>query len=128
MTRSILIIILFFAIELSSCKKRSEPAGIMINIQNNTSFRLDSVKLFYDTSNHDYGTILSSKKTEFFFFESMPDGPAASADSATKKIFAGHLIPPNSYPLPMLESGKYTLQIFPDSTLFYHYGAKFIRN
>jgi hypothetical protein len=62
------------------------------------------------------------------FFKSMPDGPAATADSANKKIIAGHLIPPNSYPTPMLTNGKYTLQIFPDSTLFYLYGASFIKN
>ena len=122
-----LIVIVFFVIALNSCKK-SEPTGVMINVQNNTSFTLDSVKLVYDTSNYDYGEIFPGKNTEYIFFKSMPDGPAATADSAAKKIFAGHLIPPNSNPLPMLASGKYTLQIFPDSTLFYHYGAKFIKN
>lgn len=125
MTR--LIVIVFFVIALNSCKK-NEPTGVMINVENNTSFTLDSVKLVYDTSNYNYGTILPVKNTEYIFFKSMPDGPAASADSAKKKIFAGHLIPPNSYPFPMLANGKYTLQIFPDPTLFYLYGAKFIKN
>lgn len=100
----------------------------MINVENITGFTLESVKLFYDTSKYDYGTILPAKNTEYIFFKSIPDGPAATADSANKKIFAGHIIPPNSYQLPMLASGKYTLQIFPDSTLFYLYGAKFIKN
>lgn len=112
---------------LSACKK-SEPFGVMINVENQTSFTLDSVKLFYDTSNYNYGTILPGRSTQYIFFKSMPDGPAATADSTNKKIFAGHLIPPNSYPLPMLANGKYTLEIFPDSTLFYLYGAKFIKN
>jgi len=125
MTRFILIIVFVFI--LSACKKGALP-GVMINVENNTSFTLDSVKLVYDTSNYDYGEIFPGKNTEYIFFKSMPDGPAATADSAAKKIFAGHLIPPNSNPLPMLASGKYTLQIFPDSTLFYHYGAKFIKN
>lgn len=112
---------------LSACKK-SEPFGVMINVENQTSFTLDSVKLFYDTSNYNYGTILPGRSTQYILFKSMPDGPAATADSINKKIFAGHLIPPNSYPLPMLANGKYTLEIFPDSTLFYLYGAKFIKN
>ena len=125
MTR--LIIIIFLVVALNSCKK-NEPTGVMIRVENNTNFRLDSVRLVYDSSNYNYGTILPGKNTEYSFFKFMPDGPAASADSAEKDIFAGHLIPPNSYPLPMLADGKYTLQIFPDSTLFYLYGAKFIKN
>ncbi len=125
MTR--LNIIFLFLIALTSCKK-SEPTGVMIRIENNTSFTLDSVKLVYDTTNYNFGTILSGSATGYVFFKSMPDGPAARADLANKKILAGHFIPPNSYPTPTLANGKYTLQIFPDSTLFYLYGAKFIKN
>ena len=125
MTRFIFIYVLVIA--LGSCKK-SEPNGVMINVENITSFALDSVKLFYDTTNYNYGTILPHKATGYIFFKSMPDAPAAIAYSGNKKILAGRLIPPNSYPYPILANGKYTLQIFPDSTLFYFYNAKFIRN
>ncbi len=121
------IIICFFIIPSFSCKKNA-PAGVMISIQNNTGFTLDSVKLVYDTTNYNFGTIHPNQTTQYVYFKSIPDGPAAMADSANKKIIAGHFIPPNSYPTPMLINGKYTLQIFPDSTLFYHYGAKFIKN
>ena len=122
-----LIIILIILIALNSCKK-SAPAGVMISIENNTSFTLDSVKLVYDTSNHNYGTILPGKITGYIFFKYMPDGEAAMADSANKLLFAGHLIPPNTHPLPLLVNGKYMLQIFPDSTSAYRYGAKYIKN
>ncbi len=125
MARLIVIIVLIAG--LYSCKKNEAP-GVMISIANNTSFTLDSVKLVYDFSNYNYGTILPGQHTEYVLFKSMPDGAAVTADSAMIKIFAGHLIPPNSNPLPMLASGKYTLQIFPDSTLFYRYGAEFIKN
>lgn len=125
MTRFILIC--FFVIASFGCKK-NVPAGVMISIENNTSFTFDSVRLFYDTTNYNYGTILPNQTTQYVFFKSMPDGPAVKADSANKKIMAGRLIPNNSYPNPMLANGKYTLQIFPDSALFYHYNAKFIRN
>lgn len=125
MTR--LILISFFTITLFSCKKNVE-SGVMIRIENSTSFTLDSVKLVYDTSNYNFGNILPGNVTEYVFFKTLPDAPAATADSANKKIIAGHFIPPNSYPTSMLPNGKYTLQIFPDSTLFYHYNAKFIIN
>ena len=61
------IFIFFFVIALSSCKK-SEPTGVRISIENNTSFALDSVKLVYDTTNYNYGTILPGKATEYIFF------------------------------------------------------------
>ncbi len=121
------IIICCFVIVSFSCKKNA-PTGVMISIENNTGFTLDNVKLVYDTTDHNYGTILPNQTTQYVFFKSLPDAPAARADSANKKIMAGHFIPPNSYPTPMLANGKYTLQIFPNSVLFYHYDAKFIKN
>ncbi|HEY5405992.1 MAG TPA: hypothetical protein VIJ92_02855 [Ginsengibacter sp.] len=125
MTR--LNIIFLFLIALASCKK-SEPAGVMIRIENNTNFTIDSVKLLYDTTNYNYGTILSNQTTAYVYFKSMPEIPAAMADSANKRILAGQLVPPDAYYNANLANGKYTLQIFPDSTLFYLYGAKFIKN
>ena len=122
-----IIFISLFVTAFCSCKK-NEPSGVMIRIENNTNFTLDSAKLVYDTTNYNYGTILPRQATEYIFFNSMPDAPAARADSANIKIIAGRFLPPNSYPTPILASGKYTLQIFPDSNLFYHYNARFIKN
>jgi hypothetical protein len=125
MIRYILICLLLIAL---GCCKKSEPSGVMISIENSTSFTLDSVKLVYDTTNYNYGTILPGKATGYIFFKMMPEAPAAVAVSGNKKILTGHFFPPNSYPYPNLPNGKYTLQIFPDSTLFYLYNAKFIKN
>lgn len=119
-----------FAITFSACKK-SEPNGVMISIENNTSFTLDSVQLVFDPSHYNFGTILSGKATGYMFFKSMVLVPAVTADSANKKIFAGQMFPPppfNSTPYVDLANGKYTLEMFPDTTLFYHYQAKFIKN
>jgi hypothetical protein len=121
------IIICFFIIASFGCKKNA-PTGIMIRIENNTSIALDSVVLVYDTTDYNYGTILPNQTTQYVDFKSMPNGPAAIADTANTKILTGHLIPPNTIPIPMLAIGKYTLQIFPDSTFLYHYDAKFIRD
>jgi len=78
MTR--LILIAFLIITLGSCKK-NEPEGVTISIENLTSFTLDSVRLLYDATNYNYGTILPGKATAFIFFKSMPEIPAAMFDS-----------------------------------------------
>lgn len=120
------LFILFLLIAQVSCKK-SETDGVMISIENNTGFTLDSVKLFYDTTNYNYGTILPGKTSALVFFKSMSDAPAIKADSMNNELLAGYLIPPNSYSNTNLANGKYVLQIFPDSRLFYRYGAKYIK-
>ena len=120
-------IICFFVTASFSCRKNT-PSGVTIRIENSTSFILDSVILYYDTSNYNYGTIMPNQTTQYVYFNSMPNGPAAMADTVNTKILIGHLIPPNTIPTPMLASGKYTLQMFPDSTFLYHYDAKFIRD
>jgi hypothetical protein len=125
MARYVLIYVLVIA--LVSCKK-SEPDGVMINVENFTSSTLDSVKLFYDTSNYNYGTVLPGKTTAYIFFKNISETPVAIVILGNKKILAGRLMPPNTYNYPTLTNGKYTLQIFPDSTLFYFYNAKFIKN
>jgi hypothetical protein len=112
---------------LLGCKK-SETNGVMIRVENRTRFTLDSVRLAYDITKHNYGQILPGKVTTYIFFEALPNTPAALADSAGKTIFAGLLIAPNSYPTSMLVNGKYTLSIFPDPTLFSHYNANFTRD
>ncbi|HLK29291.1 MAG TPA: hypothetical protein VKT28_11990 [Puia sp.] len=120
-------IICFLGIASLGCKKDTATA-VMIRIENSTGFALENVKLYYDTTNYNFGTILPTQSTPYFFYKSMPDGAAITADSANKEIFAGHFIPPNSYPIPLLANGKYTLQIFPDSTSLYRYNARFIKN
>lgn len=108
------------------CKK-NEQNGVMIRVENLAGFTLDRVRLLYDPGNNDYGSILPGKTTGYIFFESMPNAPAATADSAGVAILAGRLIP-NSYDNPGLAFGKYTLQIFPDNTLPSRYNANYLKN
>ncbi len=109
------------------CRKNMQ-SGVTIRIENSTNFTLDSVMLYYDTTNYNYGTIMPNQTSQYVYFKSMPNGAAAMADTANTRILTGHLIPPNTIPIPILANGKYTLQIFPDSAFLYHYDAKFIRD
>ncbi len=121
----ILIAVVVFT--LVSCKK-SEPGGVMVRIENSTTYTLDSLKLRYDTSNYNYGTILSGNISSYHLFKTMSDDPAVLGKSGNNIFIAGPIIPPNSYPNSTLSNGKYTLKIFPDSSLFYGYNAKFIKD
>lgn len=123
-------IFLFGALVLTmmSCQKSKYEGGILIRIENATSITLDSVRLRYDTSYYNFGTLEPENVTKYQIFKSMPDDPSALAKTGNNTFMAGPVIPPNSYPIPMLSSGKYTLKIFPDSALFFGFNASFIKN
>lgn len=123
-------IILFVVLVLTmiSCKKRESETGVMIRIDNSTSIVLDSLKLRYDTSNYNYGTLEPDSVTGYHFFKSMPDDPSALGKTGNNIFMAGPIIPPNSYNIPMLSPGKYTLKIFPDSALSFGFNAKYLKD
>lgn len=123
-------IILFGVLVLTmmSCKKREDEAGITIRIENSTSIILDSLRLRYDTSNYNYGTLEPGSVTAYHFFKSMPDDPSALAKTGNNIFMAGPIIPPNTYYISMLSSGEYTLKIFPDSALFFGFNAKYLKD
>ena len=123
-------IILFGVLVLTmmSCKKREDEAGIIIRIGNSTSMILDSLRLRYDTSNYNYGTLEPDRVTGYHFFKSMPDDPSALAKTGNNIFMAGPIIPPNTYYIPMLSPGEYTLKIFPDSALSFGFNAKYLKD
>jgi hypothetical protein len=123
-------IILFGVLVLTmmSCKKREGEAGIMIRIENSTSIILDSLRLRYDTSNYNYGTLEPDSITGYHFFKSMPDDPSALAKTGNNIFMTGPIIPPNTYYIPMLSPGEYTLKIFPDSALSFGFNAKYLKD
>ena len=123
-----IILFNFLVLTMMSCKKRENDEGVMIRIENSTSIILDSLSLLYDTSNYNYGTLEPDSGTGYHFLKSMPDDPSALDKTGNNIFMAGPVIPPNTYPIPMLSSGEYTLKIFPDSTLFFGFNAKYIKD
>lgn len=123
-------IILFGVLVLTimSCKKHEDEGGIMIRIKNSTSTMLDSLRLRYDTSNYNYGTLKPDSVSGYHFFKSMSDDPSALGKTGNNVFMAGPIIPPNTYSFPMLSPGEYTLKIFPDSALFFGFNARYIKD
>lgn len=123
-------IILFGVLVLTmmSCKKSENEEGLMIRIENSTPITLDSLRLRYDTSYYNYGTLEPDSVTGYHSFKSMPDDPSALGKTGNNIFMAGPIIPPNSYSIPMLSPGEYTLKIFPDSTLSFGFNAKYIKD
>lgn len=123
-------IILFgvLALTMMSCKKREDYGGIMIRIENSTSITLDSLRLRYDTSKYNYGTLEPESVTGYHFFKSMPDDPSALGKTGNNFFMAGPIIPPNTYSIPMLSPGEYTLKIYPDSALSFGFNARYLKD
>ena len=123
-----LFLVIFLVTIVGSGCKKDVTVGIMINIKNSSKYTLDSVKLVYDTTNFNYGTISPDETIEYHFFKSMPTDPAAIVYLNNKRLYAGPLIPPNTYSMPNLKNGKYTLQIIPDSDFVSGFNARFLKN
>jgi hypothetical protein len=126
----IFIAISLLLLGLDSCKKgKINTNGTEIRVENLSAAQFDSVSLWYETSDYNYGTLFPNFITSYHFFKSMPDDPAVKAKLGSKWIIIGPVIPPNSYP-PYLSvgNGTYTVIIFPDSSFPNGYNAKFVNN
>lgn len=132
MYTKIIFILSIWCIAAACKKNETSPSAIendvYIRIENETNITLDSVKLLYDTSNYNYGSVFTGKITTYHFFKKIPDYADASVIVNNMKIMAGLVVPPNSYPTPYLKNGNYTLQIFRDAISFSGYDARFIKN
>ena len=122
-----LLTVVFCFIIFAGCKK-DEPGGIEIRAENFTDEEIDSVMLAYDITSFDYGKINPGETTSYHFYDSMVDNAATTfVLNNNNKILAGYILidlPPGP---PHLTNGKYTLKIFPDTTLPSGYNAKFLK-
>ena len=123
----VIILITVLILTMMSCKKRVDEGGVMIRIENSTFITIDSVRLRYDVSNYNFGILKPDSISGYHFFKSMPDDPSALGKTGNNIFMAGPIIPPNTYPIPMLSAGKYMLKILPDSALFFSFNAKYIK-
>jgi hypothetical protein len=124
----IFILIITLAIAFEGCKKNESSDGVMIRIENSTSNTYDSMRLLYDTTNYNFGTIQANSFTDYHFLKSLADAPAVKAKSGNNNLIIGPIYPPNTYSYHMLANGKYTLLIFPDPGFLNGFTAKFIKD
>jgi hypothetical protein len=119
--------ILISAFIFFSCEKSTPPVPFtLLRIQNNTGFTIDSVRHSY--TDYNFGTIEPGSLTQYISFDTVVNDAGAIFVLDSQQRFAGRIFPPDIFPVPVLEPGKYTLQIFTDSTSFLIYDAELIKD
>lgn len=112
------LIVLFF-----SCKKEPNDTHLMMRIRNMSGSALS----WTFASGKEFGAIKNGAVTDYKEFENINAYPHANVVADTDIIYAGMLYC-GTPPIPMLESGKYTLEIFRDNSVSPGYlNAKYIR-
>jgi hypothetical protein len=124
----LLFFFITFLFACSSCRKNVPTARVTIRIKNTTTLTLNDVKLTYDATSYNYGSLSPNNISAYQTFNQIADDPAIEAKSGGDNFHAGPLIPPNTHPIPLLGNGKYTLEIFTDTSLFFGYNARYVKN
>jgi hypothetical protein len=119
MKKSLLILICTACIILS-CKKSSTNLTMM-RIQNNTTVNFDSVF----SNGQQFGSITAGGETQYHSFNQVVDLPSAWITIAGDSIFIGQIY--IDWPA-YLKPGKYTMQVFVDTSTFSGYGCLFIKD
>jgi hypothetical protein len=106
----------------TSCKKTSDN-GVYIRIQNNTSHTFKEVI----TNEKSFMNVDTAQATPYQFFNKAVNLPFVTIITENKDTaYAGmHYIDP---PIYYLTSGKYTLEIFEDTSAYYGYNCSYIKN
>ena len=116
---SIACIFLFIACTKNTPLKDGE---ILIRIQNSTTNNFQSLV----AAEKEFGSINAGAVTNYQSFEKVIAYPGANFVMAGDTVYAG-IGYCGTPPLPYLESGRYTLQIFYDNLLYAHYNARYIK-
>lgn len=115
-----LLILLCAACIVFSCKKNSTDLTMM-RIQNMTSVKFDSAS----SNGQQFGSISAGGETQYHSFDKVVDLPSAWLTIAGDSIFVGHIyIDFPSY----LTAGKYTMQVFVDTSTSSGYNCVFIKD
>lgn len=127
------LLLLFGTLFLLSCKKDSNllhsksgnsGGALMMRIKNSSGQLFTASQ----SAGADFGVIAYGSVTEYQSFDHIVAYPGANVTINGASIHAGYLYC-GTPPLPMLENGKYTLEIFPDDSYFPGFmNAKFIKD
>jgi hypothetical protein len=109
---------------LMSCKKEKSDTHLMMRLKNITgqSFTYSSA------ASKEFVIIPTGAATAYKSFESIAAYPGATVTIDGETKYAG-LLYCGTPPMPMLEDGKYTLEIFEDNTVAQGFlSARFIKD
>jgi hypothetical protein len=121
--KPIIVTLLVILAIITGCTKPNDTAALQLRVKNTT------VKNFNATSaaGAEFGSINAGAVTGYKNFDQIVDMPGANFISGNDTTYAGSLYC-GTPPLPYLEKGKYTLEIFADPGSYTGYNAIFIKD
>ena len=108
-----------------ACSKNTslKDGEVLIRVKNTTTENLINLK----TLDKDFGSINVGAVTDYQGFQNVMDYPNASfVTTSGDSVYAVLYYFPMG-PYPYLESGKYTLEIFDDTTTYSNYNARYLK-
>lgn len=112
-----------FAAIVTGCTKSNDTTLLQLRVRNTTAKNFTSTT----TAGAEFGSINAGAVTGYKSFEQIVAYPGANFVVVTDTTYAGSLYC-GTPPLPYLEKGKYTLEIFTDAGSYTGYNAKFIKD
>jgi hypothetical protein len=119
----IILNLFIFAAIVTGCTKPNDSSVLQLRVRNMTAKNFTSTS----TAGAEFGSINAGAVTGYKNFDQIVAYPGANFISAKDTTYAGSLYC-GTPPLPYLENGKYTLEIFADTGSYSGYNAKFIKD
>lgn len=96
----------------------------MLRVRNLTDKEFTTV----NSAQASFGAISPGAVTSYKSFESVIAYPGAAIQTGQSTLYAGLYFYCGTPPIPLLENGKYTLEIYKDASQFYGYNCRFVRD
>lgn len=119
--KTIIATLLVILAIVTGCTKPNDTAVLQLRIRNTTAKNFTSTT----TADAEFGSINAGAVTGYKNFDQIVAYPGANFISGKDTTYAGSLYC-GTPPLPYLENGKYTLEIFADAGSYTGYNSKFI--
>jgi hypothetical protein len=121
--KTIILALFITAITITACTKPKDTTTLQLRVRNTT------IKNFKSTTaaGTEFGGINAGAVTSYKVFDQIIAYPGATFITENDTTYAGSLYC-GTPPLPYLDKGKYTLEIFEDGTSYSGYNARFIKD
>lgn len=121
--KAIILVLFITVITVTACTKPNDATSLQLRVRNSTTKNFKSTA----AAGAEFGSINAGAVTGYKNFDQIVAMPGANIVVAADTTYAGSLYC-GTPPLPYLEKGKYTLEIFEDAASYSGYNAKFIKD
>jgi hypothetical protein len=120
--KAIILTLLIAIVTIQACTKPKNGL-LQLRVKNSTTINFTNAS----TAGAEFGSINAGAVTNYKNFDQIVAMPGANFVSGKDTTYAGSLYC-GTPPLPYLENGKYTLEIFADTASFTGYNSNFIKD